>query len=114
MGALRNSARRALERGETDATLVPFISGIVYYLALAVVIIAVLGLFGIETTSLVAVLGSATGLVLVGDLSERFGEFGPAFALVAICPLLVVALVLAFYPESARRSLEDLNPGDRS
>ncbi len=72
-GALLNSARRALERGETDATLVPFISGIVYYLALAVVIIAVLGLFGIETTSLVAVLGAAglaVGLALQGTLSN--------------------------------------------
>ncbi len=54
-GALRSSARRALERAETDPTLVPFLSGIAYYLAIAVVLIAVLGLFGIETTSLVAV-----------------------------------------------------------
>ncbi|MEM7409745.1 MAG: mechanosensitive ion channel domain-containing protein [Myxococcota bacterium] len=72
-GALRNGATRALERAETDPTLVPFISGIVYYLALAVVIIAVLGLFGIETTSLVAVLGAAglaIGLALQGTLSN--------------------------------------------
>ena len=72
-GALRNAARRALERGDVDATLVPFLSGIVYYVALAVVLIAVLGLFGIETTSLVAVLGAAglaIGLALQGTLSN--------------------------------------------
>jgi small conductance mechanosensitive channel len=45
----------------------------VYYLVLAVVLIAVLGLFGIETTSLVAVLataGLAVGLALQGTLSN--------------------------------------------
>ena len=72
-GALRRGATRALERADTDPTLVPFLSGLVYYLALAVVVIAVLGLFGIETTSLVAVLGAAglaIGLALQGTLSN--------------------------------------------
>ena len=72
-GILRRGARRGLERANTDPTLVPFLSGIVYYLALAVVLIAVLGLFGIETTSLVAVLGAAglaIGLALQGSLSN--------------------------------------------
>ena len=72
-GSLRSGVRRALERREVDAALVPFLSGIVYYLALAVVIIAVLGLFGVETTSLVAVLGAAglaVGLALQGTLSN--------------------------------------------
>jgi len=72
-GALRGGTRRALERGSVDATLVPFLSGLVYYAAIAVVLIAVLGLFGIETTSLVAVLGAAglaIGLALQGTLSN--------------------------------------------
>jgi small conductance mechanosensitive channel len=71
--ALRRSTARALERSNTDATLIPFASGLVYYAAIAVVIIAVLGLFGIETTSLVAVLGAAglaIGLALQGTLSN--------------------------------------------
>jgi len=72
-GKLRKGTARALERTKTDATLVPFLSAIVYYLALAVVLIAVLGLFGIETTSLIAVLGAAglaVGLALQGTLSN--------------------------------------------
>ena len=72
-GMLKRGATRALERAGTDATLVPFLSSMVYYLVLAVVLIAVLGLFGIETTSLVAVLataGLAVGLALQGTLSN--------------------------------------------
>lgn len=72
-GALRKGTERALKRAKMEETLVPFLSGIVYYAALAVVLIAVLGLFGIETTSLVAVLGAAglaVGLALQGTLSN--------------------------------------------
>lgn len=72
-GTLRKGTARALERSGTDATLIPFLSGLVYYTALAVVLIAVLGLFGIETTSLVAVVGAAglaIGLALQGTLSS--------------------------------------------
>ncbi len=72
-GMIRSSIKKALERGNTDAALVPFISSMAYYGALTVVIIAVLNLFGIETTSLVAVMGAAglaVGLALQGTLSN--------------------------------------------
>ncbi len=72
-GMLRKGTARGLERAKTEATLIPFLSGLVYYAAIAVVVIAVLGLFGIETTSLVAVLGAAglaIGLALQGTLSN--------------------------------------------
>lgn len=72
-GRFRKSVARALERGKIDATLVPFLSAMVYYLILAAVLIAVLNLFGIQTTSLIAVLGAAglaVGLALQGTLSN--------------------------------------------
>jgi small conductance mechanosensitive channel len=72
-GALGRAARRGLERSKLDASLIPFLSGIVYYLTIAVVLIAVLNLFGIETTSLIAVLGAAglaVGLAMQGTLSN--------------------------------------------
>jgi len=72
-GLLRRTTRRALLRANVDETLIPFLAGLVYYVAIAVVLIAVLGLFGIETTSLVAVLGAAglaIGLALQGTLSN--------------------------------------------
>lgn len=72
-GALRGAVRRGLERARVEPTLLPFLSGLVYYAALAVVVIAVLNLFGVETTSLVAILGAASlavGLALQGTLSN--------------------------------------------
>lgn len=70
---IRNGVTRGLEKSGTDASLVPFLSSMAYYLALTVVVIAVLNLFGIETTSLVAVLGAAglaVGFALQGTLSN--------------------------------------------
>ncbi|MFQ5670940.1 MAG: mechanosensitive ion channel domain-containing protein [Acidobacteriota bacterium] len=52
-----------------DATLIPFLSSLVYDLLLAFVILAVLGLFGIPTASLIAVFG-AVGLALQGTLAN--------------------------------------------
>lgn len=57
--------------------------------------------------------GSVTGLVLVGVLSDRFGRIGPALALAAIGPAVLVLLILVLYPETAHRELEELNPEDR-
>jgi small conductance mechanosensitive channel len=72
-GMVRRALTRALERAQTDASLIPFFASLAYYTVLAVVLIAVLGLFGIETTSLIAVLGAAglaVGLALQGTLSN--------------------------------------------
>lgn len=72
-GRVRAGIRGGLERRGVEASLVPFLAGLGYYVTLAVVLIAVLGLFGIETTSLVAVLataGLAVGLALQGTLSN--------------------------------------------
>ena len=56
---IRSWIRRALERSKLDDTLVPFLSGMVYYLLVVLIVIAVLGLFGIEMTAFIAVLGGA-------------------------------------------------------
>jgi len=72
-GRVRKVLARRLEAMHTDASLVPFVSGLGYYLVIAVTVIAVLGLFGVQTTSLVAVLGAAglaVGLALQGTLSN--------------------------------------------
>lgn len=71
--AVRGAALRALVRAGTDATLVPFLSSLVYYLVVTFVAVAVLGVFGIQTASIIAVLaaaGLAVGLALQGTLSN--------------------------------------------
>jgi len=61
----------------------------------------------------VSVAGSSTGLLLAGWMADRLGGLGPAMAVLAIGPLILVVLVLALFPETAGRELEDLNPEDR-
>lgn len=56
------------------------------------------------------VIGSVVGLQIVGRLVDSWGTFGAPFAVVAVGPLLVAVLVLARFPETAHRELEDLNP----
>ncbi len=72
-GWARKITRKGLERGEVDATLVPFVAKLVYYMVLAVVLIAALNRLGIATTSVVAIFGAAglaVGLALQGTLAN--------------------------------------------
>ena len=64
--------------------------------------------------TVVGVAGSVIGLQIVGNLTEPLGGFGPAFALIAVAPLVVAALIGVFFPETAREELEELNPEDAS
>lgn len=69
----RSIRARALKSKRIDDTLGSFFASIVRYVILAVVIIAVLQLFGFQATSLVAILGASTlaiGLALQGTLSD--------------------------------------------
>lgn len=62
-----------LGRTRVDATLVPFVSALVYWALMGFVILAVLGIFGVPTASAIAVFGAAglaVGLALQGTLSN--------------------------------------------
>ena len=71
---LSGMTRRTLARSRhVDEMLRGFFARLVKYLVMAVVLIAVLNQFGVETTSLIAVLGAAglaIGLALQGTLSN--------------------------------------------
>ncbi len=73
-GWARKATVRALSKiDKFDSTLTTFFASIVRYLIIAITILAVLSQFGIETTSLIAVLGAAglaVGLALQGTLSS--------------------------------------------
>jgi small conductance mechanosensitive channel len=68
-----SGVRRAMTRARVDETLVKFIGNLVYMLVLTLVVIAVLGRLGINTTSLAAVVGAAglaVGLAFQGTLAN--------------------------------------------
>ena len=70
---LSKMTKNALTKGRMDPTLVSFVGNIVNALLLAAVVIAVLDVVGIQTTSLVAVIGAAglaIGLALQGSLAN--------------------------------------------
>jgi len=87
-GLVRRGVRRSLDRAKVEPSLIPFFEGLSYYSILTVVLIAVLNLFGIETTSLIAVVGAAglaIGLALQGTLSN----FAAGVMLLAFRPFKV-------------------------
>jgi MFS family permease len=59
-----------------------------------------------------AVAGSSVGLLLVGWLVDRWGHMGPAMSVVLVGPVIVAVLLGVAYPETAHRTLEDVNPED--
>lgn len=66
-------AKKGFKKGKMDSTLVGFLGNIIYFLLFAAVVIAVLDVVGIQTTSLIAVVGAAglaVGLALQGSLSN--------------------------------------------
>lgn len=70
---LTNFTRKLMEKRNVDATLISFVSNLVYFLILTFVIIAALGQLGIQTASFVAILGAAglaIGFALQGSLSN--------------------------------------------
>lgn len=78
-GAISGFVRRKVNANpEIDNTIGNFVASIIRWVILLVVLVAVLGLFGIEATSLVAMLGAATlaiGLALQGTLSDLAAGF---------------------------------------
>jgi small conductance mechanosensitive channel len=72
-GSVRKGLRRFMERTETDPTLAGFLSSLGYYLVLIVVVVAALGMVGIQMASVLTILataGLAVGLALQGTLSN--------------------------------------------
>lgn len=82
---VRRFVRRALERTRTEPVLIGFLSGLVYYGLLAFVIIAVLNLFGVQTTSFVAVLGAA-GFAIGMAFQGTLGNFSAGVMLLVFRP----------------------------
>jgi len=70
---ISNGITKLMRKNKVDETLVRFISNVVYILLVVFVILATISQVGIETTSIVAILGAASfaiGLALQGSLSN--------------------------------------------
>ena len=65
--------KRAMRKADIEDTLETFLGNLLYYVLLAAVVIATINQLGVQTTSLLAVLGAAglaVGLALQGSLSN--------------------------------------------
>jgi small conductance mechanosensitive channel len=72
-GFVRKVVRRMLQKSKADEALVSFISSLGFLFILVISVIAALAKFGIQTTSIVAVLGAAgfaIGFALQGSLAN--------------------------------------------
>ena len=82
---IANSVSKVLTKKEIDPAVVEFIHGLVRYLLFIIVLIAALGRVGVQTASVVAVIGAAglaVGLALQGSLSN----FAAGILIVAFRP----------------------------
>jgi MFS family permease len=56
--------------------------------------------------------GAVAGLLFIGWAAQSHPGFGAGFALLALGPVALIVLIITAFPETARRSLEELNPED--
>jgi small conductance mechanosensitive channel len=80
--------RGLMERGNVDQTLVSFFGNILYYLMLAIIIVAALNNLGIPTTSIVAILGAGT-LAIGLALQDSLGNLAAGVVLIFLRPYRV-------------------------
>ena len=81
-----------MEKRNVDPTLTKFLTNLIYGALLTFVIVAALGMLGIQTTSLIAVLGAAglaVGLALQGSPSN----FAAGMLMIIFRPIKVGDLI---------------------
>jgi len=85
---ISNVIRKMMNHSKVDASLVAFISNIVYALILVFVIIAAIGRLGVQTTSFVAIIGAA-GLAVGMALQGSLANFAAGVMLILLKPFKV-------------------------
>ena len=104
----RGALGKLLTRGKVDPTLIGFLGNLIYSAILVVVIVLALNQLGVETTSLIAVLGAASlaiGLALQGSLSN----FAAGILLIIFRPIRVGDFIEAGGASGVVRDIEILN-----
>jgi small conductance mechanosensitive channel len=82
---LRSIVRRILSRRELDPIVVGFVANLAYVILMVFVVLAALGQVGIQTASLVAVVGAA-GLAIGLALQGSLANFAAGFLMVVFRP----------------------------
>jgi small conductance mechanosensitive channel len=85
---LRRFVKKALSKTRIDPIIVAFASNSSYYVIMAFVVLAILGQLGIETTSLIALVG-ATGLAVGLALQGSLANFAAGLLLIVFRPFRV-------------------------
>ncbi|MBD1576257.1 small-conductance mechanosensitive channel MscS [Vibrio sp. S11_S32] len=80
-----NSVAKMLEKKQMDQAVVDFVSSLVRYVLFVIVLIAALGRVGVETASVVAVIGAA-GLAIGLALQGSLANFAAGVLIVAFRP----------------------------
>ncbi|MCD4719106.1 MAG: mechanosensitive ion channel [Desulfobacula sp.] len=87
-GKLSRLFTKLLEKNKVDTTLINFLESIIYYTLLIVVIIAVVGQLGINTTSFLTIVGAA-GLAIGLALKDSLSNFASGVMLIMFRPFSV-------------------------
>jgi len=85
---LVNALKKLMEKGKVDPTLVLFLSNVLFYLLIVVVIIAALGNLGVDTTSALAILGGAS-LAVGFALQDSLGNLAAGVMIILLRPYRV-------------------------
>lgn len=86
--SLRNLTDKAMTHQKVDATLTDFVTSVIYYGLMAVVLLAAISNIGIQTTSFMAILGAA-GLAIGLALKDTLSNIGSAVVILVFRPFKV-------------------------
>lgn len=91
---LANLSSKAMTRSKMDVMLIDFVQSILYWLLLLIVVVAALSQLGVDTTSMIALLGAA-GLAVGLALKDTLSNFAAGVLLLIFRPFKVGDFITA-------------------
>lgn len=88
VGMISNVLEKSMNARNVDPTIAKFVGSIVYYMMFAFVIIAALGQLGVQTASVVAIIGAA-GLAVGFALQGTLSNFAAGVMMILLRPIKV-------------------------
>lgn len=88
VGLISTAMQKAMDARDVDPTISKFVGSIAYYLMFAFVVIAALGQLGVQTASVVAIIGAA-GLAVGFALQGTLSNFAAGVMMILLRPIKV-------------------------